>query len=209
MKRIAYLFSLLLVGITGIFCSCDDNKTYAELLADEKEAIRKFVEKENLKEATYITDEELVLYRKDAADWSEGKTHFSLNKWYKFEGGIYLKINNFGNKKRMFDDITNPTIIVRFDSCYNLLTFVDLKSPQINNVEDPYNIWQIDGWNPNDTWDSRYSSSLGLGLDFPVRFLGNKGEVSLLVPSKLGTETAMSAVVPYYYRNIRYIESNQ
>ena len=42
MKKLVFLFlSLLAAG--GIFQACDDSKTYAEMLEDEKNAVNKFI----------------------------------------------------------------------------------------------------------------------------------------------------------------------
>ncbi|MEG1586002.1 MAG: DUF4827 family protein [Bacteroidales bacterium] len=201
MKRITYLCSVLMMGAVAVFTSCDDNKTYAQKLDDEKDAIKKFIAEQKIT-FTSVSENALLKYQADAANWSEGTTHFELDKWYKFEDGLYMRINRFGDTTQMYSKINNPNIVIRFDSCYNLLTYDNPSSPFTSN-EDTYQAWLLTAWRPG------YPSKFGTGLDFPIRYLGQKGNVSLIVPSKLGMAVDQQEVIPYYYKTVSYMPSYQ
>ncbi|MGL4293484.1 MAG: DUF4827 family protein [Bacteroidales bacterium] len=205
MKRISYLCSLLLFGASIAFTSCDDNKTYAQKLDDEKDAIRKFVKEQGIS-AISVSEDQLNNYIKYAGDWSNEENHFKLNQWYKFEDGLYMKIDNYGDTTQMYVNMKNPDLLIRYDSCYNLLTFDNFQdtAPMGNNG------WFLEGYRPG------YPTQFGTGLVFPIRFLGKGGpafketpSVSLIVPSKLGLSADQQNVIPYFYKAVDYNYSFQ
>ena len=56
------IFLVFVLGIIG-FQSCDDSKTYAELKEEEREAIKRFIEVENIKvidEDTYTEQDSVT-----------------------------------------------------------------------------------------------------------------------------------------------------
>ena len=204
MKRITYLCSLLCMGAAIMFTSCDDNKTYAEKLEDEKDAIKKFIAEQKIA-AVSVSEDALAEYQTDATNWLPGKKHFEEGTWYKFEDGLYMRVNNYGDTTQMYGKMNNPDIVIRFDSCYNLLTYDNESSPFFSK-EDPYGYmgWILQSWRPGYPY-----SVFGTGLVFPVRYLGLRGNVSLIVPSKLNLQAEQQAVVPYFYKTITYLRSNQ
>ena len=204
MKRLTYFCAAMMIsaGVASL-TSCDSNKTYAQQLKDEKKAIKSFVSEQGIK-ATYIDDDKLTEYQTDAANWNSGTLHFEEGQWYKFEDNFYMRINSYGDTTQMFSKMTFPIVVVRFDSCYNLLTFDSFDDePDYSTETSTASAWTIDGWN------TTYTSSLGEGLDFPVRYIGNRGNVSLIVPSKLGMSSDISSVIPYYYGTVTYSVSYQ
>jgi hypothetical protein len=204
MRRITYLFSVFLLGAAGVLSSCSDTKTYAELLADEKQAIKDFVKFDGIVPIS-VSEDGLESYVNDELDWSPNTKHFEVGKWYKFEDGLYMKIKSYGDTTQMFasSSMGYPSITMRYDSCYNLLTFEDWNSPYTNNL-DPYSLWTISSWNKNSS-----GSTFGSGLEFPIQFLGVDGSVSLILPSKIGLTSEISSVIPYYFGDIKYKESYQ
>lgn len=202
MKRITYLCSMLLMGAAAAFTSCDDNKTYAEKLADEKDAIKKFVAEQKITSIT-VSEEQLEEYQADANSWAPGKLHFKEGEWYKFDDNLYMRVNNYGDTTNMYINMNFPDIVIRFDSCYNLLTYDDLSSPHFGNEASTSAGWLLAGWN------AVYPSVYGSGLDFPVRYLGAGGNVSLIVPSKLGMSSDTQNVIPYFYKSVTYNRSFQ
>lgn len=202
MKRITYLCSMLLMGAAVAITSCDNNKTYAEKLADEKDAIKKFVAEQNITSIS-VSEEKLADYKADANSWLPGKLHFEEGQWYKFDDNLYMRINDYGDTTNMYINMNFPDIVIRFDSCYNLLTYDNLSSDFIGNETSTSGGWLLAGWN------TTYPSAYGSGLDFPVRYLGVRGNVSLIVPSKLGMSADTQNVIPYFYKTVTYNPSYQ
>lgn len=206
MKRLTYLCAALLLGTAAAsLSSCSSNKTYAQQLKDEKNAIKSFVKEQGI-QAIYIDDDKLDDYKTYATDWrtdNDSVIHFELGQWYKFDDNLYMRINSYGDTTQMFANLTFPDIAIRFDSCYNLLTFDSFDEEPYSNETSTASAWLIEGWN------TTYSSDYGEGLDFPVRFLGYRGNVSLIVPSKMGMSSDISNVIPYYYGTVTYNPSYQ
>lgn len=199
MKRFFYVLSFLM-GVGALFSSCNSNKTYAELLAEEKKAIRNFVSVNNIS-AIDVSDEEVEVYTDEAAWVGEDAVnngHFERGQWYKFEDGLYMKIVSFGDTTSMFKSRQN--IIVRYEKRYNLLTYENADSDYTSN-EEPNSYWEISQWSQN------YNGTYGYGVGFPVRFLGTDAVVCLIVPSKVGTSDDATSVVPVYYENMKYVEA--
>lgn len=180
------------------FASCDDSKTYAEKLNDEKKAIKKFIAFDNISPIV-VDEEELEAYTDQASFDEASNKHFKLGQWYKFQDGsyneLYMRINDFGDTSDMFEN--RDAIVIRYSKTYNLLNFEDWDSSSINNLA-PNAYWLIPYWSVN------YSGDYGVGVALPIRFLGKNANVSLIVPSKLGTSDDISNVVPYYYGEITY-----
>ncbi len=197
MRTIAYSIALLF-SFVGIFSSCDDTKTYAELLEEEKTAIRKAVSTLGIN-PTFVSDEQLDLYL-------DGTSTFNKDEWYKFENGLYMKINDFGSEVQKYKDMNNPIIVVRYDSCYNLLQFENLSSDFSNNLEN-YQYSMMNPWR----WyrDPNYSGAFGYAIEFAPNFLGEKSNVSLIIPSKLNNSEIQQAVVPFYYKSLNYLPNYQ
>lgn len=198
MKYLPNYLILSLFSFVVIFSSCSNDKTYAQLLEQEKRAIRKFMAEQQIT-ATDISNEELEVYT-DQAAWDEAENkHFELDKWYHFENGLYMKINDFGDTTQMFQ--SRDAIIIRFQDRYNLLTYENMESTKDDNLL-PYAYWEIPYWSTN------YSGTYGVGVAFPIRFLGEKSSVSLIVPSKIGAgdtySSDLSSVTPRYYGEIIY-----
>ena len=50
MKKLVFLFlSLLTAGTGSLFQACDNSKTYAEMLEDEKNAVNKFIKDNDIR----------------------------------------------------------------------------------------------------------------------------------------------------------------
>lgn len=205
MKKIKVLLMTMMVCVGAMtIISCDNSKTYAEKLADEKDAIKFFVNEQGIKAITIDEDAEAEYYKQRSFKKEENK-HFELGQWYKVKhkNDMYFQILDYGNKNEMFGKpdgytINNNDIIIRYDSCYNLKTYNDLSSDFSSNWN--YNLYY---WNIN-PWVYGSVSTYGVGLDFIIPFIGDKGKVRLIIPSKSGMTADQSNVIPYYYHIVQY-----
>ena len=79
MKKLVFLFlSLLTAG--SLFQACDNSKTYAEMLEDEKNAVNKFIKDSAI---NVISLEE---FERDTI------TDLSRNEYVAFSNGVYMQI---------------------------------------------------------------------------------------------------------------------
>ena len=80
MKKLVFLFlSLLAAG--GIFQACDDSKTYAEMLEDEKNAVNKF-----------IKDKRIQIISQDEFEKNDTVTDLIRNEYVALSDGVYMQI---------------------------------------------------------------------------------------------------------------------
>ena len=83
MKKIKVLLMTMMVCVGAMtIISCDNSKTYAEKLADEKDAIKFFVNEQGIKAITIDEDAEAEYYKQRSFKKEENK-HFELGQWYK------------------------------------------------------------------------------------------------------------------------------
>ena len=84
---------MMAVGLGMSFQSCDDSKTYAELKEEEREAIKRYIELNNIK---VISEEE---FQKQ-----DSTTSLSDNEYVLFEeSGVYMQVVERGDGEVLAD----------------------------------------------------------------------------------------------------------
>jgi hypothetical protein len=189
MKKLVSLFLLSLIcGLA--FQACSDSKTYAEMLEDEKNAINEFIKKNKINVITAETFEK-----------NGNKTSTEKNEYVQFSNGVYMQIVNEGKG----DSIrTRDVITIRFVE-YNVLTrdttLANYTLPQMLDVFD----YTLSGTTAYGQFRQGMLSQwydttqVPEGWLVPLRFIQGGARVKLIVPSKVGHNTAMQNVYPFYY----------
>lgn len=144
MKKILYILTLAVVGITMYSCT-DDYETYEEKRDYERSAISRFIDNPTLgeikgKKINVISEEEFL---KDTI------TDLSKNEFVHFSNGVYMQIVRRGCGG-ILKNGESATMICRFKE-YNLNTPVDTlvnDAPQ----KDQQNYEKIDVLNNSDTF---------------------------------------------------------
>lgn len=206
MKKLALLF-LFALAAGAIFQACSDTKTYAEMLADERKAIDKFKTKHGIK---VISVEE---FEKDTT------TNVAENEYVYFTNGVYMQIidRGVGDTVKVGDEI----LLRMAEYCIMAEIDDDISADTISNVEVD---WMVDSfiYNPNSTstlyYDMsgyfpliyyQYYGSSGVkvpdGMMAIMPYIRSGARVKLIIPSKMGHETSLQYVYPYYY-DIRKIQ---
>ena len=207
---------VLLMTLVGFVCAAmtisgEDSKSYAEKLADEKAAIKYFINEQKISAIDIDEDKEALYYKQRSFNKPEN-IHFELGQWYRMTNreNMYMQIVSYGDTDIMFGKPEGQlsmenVVLIRYDSCYNLLTYNDLSSSSVTN--DNNNLAVNYAWIIN-PWVYGYTSTYGVGLDFPIPYIGHGGKVRLIVPSKVGMSADISNVVPYYYHSVTYKAAN-
>lgn len=194
------LFSLLFLGF--MFQACDNTKTYAEMLEEENDAIKDFINERGIR---VISQSEF--YAKDSVT--------DENEYVQLASGVYMNIV----KKGLLDDkgiLTNPNdtiknnmeVLVRFME-YSILdkdtTLSNLDVPQTVDVF-RYKVTpsQIAGTFTEGYMYSYYGPTVPAGWLVPLSYIRNYAHVKLIVPSKMGHQSAMQYVYPYFYDIQKY-----
>ncbi|MCD8165587.1 MAG: DUF4827 domain-containing protein [Bacteroides sp.] len=189
MKNLFLPFLLAAVVLGGIFQSCDNTKTYAERMADERKAINKYIKDQNIK---VLTVEE---FEKD--------TVTAENEYVLFPNtGVYMNIVSRGtNLSAKNGDI----LIARFLE-HNLISGDTLSN--IKAASPDVFTYRLSGnsaygqvkYNSGGLLASYYEvATVPAGWLVALPYVGDSAHVKLIVPHKYGHDAAMEYVYPYAY----------
>ena len=201
MKKLIPLF-LLLLTIGYVSQSCSDSKTYAEQMEDERRAISKFISQHNIK---VISAEEF--------EKSGYKTDTTKNEYVQMGNGVYMQIYDKGSVGVVEDSIRDRDVVtVRFmeydimvgDTTYASNYYI----PHLVDVFD----YTLSGttaygqFRQGMMYQTYGYSDVPEGWLTPLRYIGNKARVKLIVPHKVGHREAMETTVKPYYYDLRRIQ---
>lgn len=226
MKKLFYtVLATLLLTVASV--SCSDTQTYADLVADEEHAIDYFLGQQNIKPIR-VSDEEISTWTKSVLNDSVSPSeYFQLGQWYEVTEGDFkrlcFRINNWGEdfeevmtkKKPFYEDkfVNGSYSVVRYDSLYRMTDSLDIENETPLDNYTPYDYEMIYNWSEYyyATMYYSYSYSAGSnyectsgGLGFPLRFLWDGGEVSLIVPFSLVSSEYASYYYTLYYGRVKY-----
>ncbi|MDE5555618.1 MAG: DUF4827 domain-containing protein [Muribaculaceae bacterium] len=179
------IFASLAAALTWALASCNDGKTYAELLESEDHYVNNF-----------LADN--IVYNDIPADtvFETGKDapYYRLDE----EGQLYMQVINPGTPGNMAKD--DDLIYFRYTR-YNLRYYEDGKFNYGGGNDD-------DMGQPNTSF--RYnnfslesSSQWGAGIQRPLAYLPVDCQVNLVVKSQYGITSELAEVQPYLF-TIRY-----
>lgn len=208
-KLIVLFFSMLVIG--SIFQACDDSKTYAEMLEDEKNAVNK-----------YIRDNHIKVISLEEFERNDSTTNLENNEYVAFSNGVYMQIVR---KDSVYYEGEAPAKFVNNNNILTRFVEVDLieRDTIIFNVFLPGTAWEnrVEFYGYPDEFRytvSEYSSTTVYGVflsgvmrtyrgvtDVPAGWLASLpyvrdgAHVKLIVPSKMGHQSAQQEVIPYFY----------
>lgn len=182
--------SACLVAVTAtISTSCDNKKSYADLLTDETKAVNYYLSGYRVvnkipADNKFETGPDAPFYRMEE------------------DGNIYMQVINPGDyENNKVED--NQLIYFRY-SRYNLEYFQHTGEMVASGNS-------LDMWNSptsfrfnNVTLQS--STQFGTGVQLPLHYLGIDCEVNIIIKSQFGFTSEIANVQPYLY-NIRYFKS--
>lgn len=180
---------IMLLGLALGLTSCDDSKSYAELLQDENQAVNKF----------------LVQYRVVDNIPDDGKFEIGPDApFYRLdeENNVYMQVLSAGTDEK---PEKNDRVYFRFTR-YNMFYYV------VGGDNTLLGTGNADGMNNASTYflfdnlTVSESTQYGTGIQMPMKYLGYNAEVNLVIKSQYGPTDEISYVVPYLY-HIRYFKS--
>ena len=176
MKKLGILFaSVFLLGL--VFQSCNNGKTYAEMKEEEREAIKRFIEREDINVISFEQFQE-----------QDSTTNVDENQFVLFsETGVYMQIVEEGNGERLKDG--RYEILVRYVE-------EQITSDGIDSLS-----WNTDYGN-SQVWGTPYVPS-GWLIPFNYikvgREISGRSKIRLIVPHSEGQSDASASVYPCYY----------
>jgi hypothetical protein len=204
MKKLLFLFlSLLAAG--SIFQACDNSKTYAEMLDDEKDAVNKFIKDSAIH---VISQGE---FERDTV------TNVANNEYVSFaSNGVYMQIVDRGSEKDKDDTFADGDLIcvryVETNIATRELSCFDVPLPDYMDASQYYATPSTFRYVVSSSyaagtfvdmdylWSYTYqSTAVPQGWLFVLPYLRNGAHVKLIIPSKVGHTTAQQYVTPYFY----------
>ena len=184
-KQILYIVGFVVASM-GFF-SCENNRSYAELLNDERQSCNAFLC--NFRLADVPAD--------SVFEVGENAPFYKLDP----DGNVYMQVLKAGDRKNN-KARTSQTIYFRYTR-YNL-----------NYWYNNDHAWTSSGGNADDmsaaTTSLQYndfsrqsSVEWGAGIQMPLHYLGIDCEVNLIVKSQYGRSDEISYVIPFFY-HLRY-----
>lgn len=208
MKKLIFLF-LSVIAAGSLFQACDNSKTYAEMLEDEKNAVNKFIKDSAI---NVISLEE---FERDTI------TDLSRNEYVAFSNGVYMQIVDRGNEDDPEDTFANNNNVIcaRYlekNIASNELTCFNVVLPEYINASDYYrspltfryvnensSAYGIVLSTPLDydyLWTANsYGTAIPGGWLLALPYLRDNAHVRLIIPSKMGHSISQQNVIPYYY----------
>lgn len=196
MKKLTLFFFALIAVCLG-FQACDNTKTYAEMLEEEKEAIRDFIKKENIQ---VISQSEF--YAQDSV------TNLDRNEFVQLVSGVYMQIVDKGSENPADTMKNNDLILVRFME-------QDLITGDTTSASNYYIPGLVDEFRYTETSSSiagifrqgnmlMYGTSVPAGWLVPLAYVRDRAHVRVIVPAKMGHQVALERVYPYFYDIYKY-----
>lgn len=214
MKRICFFIGI--VALLALFTqSCNNGETYADKLDKEKEYINDFINEKGIQvinESNFdpnvkMEENEYVLFQSD---------------------GIYMHIDSLGTGSTLYhqlDSLNSKQPGVRLVVLTRFLEYsLQYRDTMLTNLyynaspEQFYYAKNSTSYMPNSSnstygkffYDSSITSSEYSMINYygttvpggwlkPLQYVGNGGRVKVIVPSKMGTSTAATNVLPYFY----------
>ena len=170
-----------------VMTSCDEQKSYAELLDEENAAVDKFLETQQVVN-TIPAD--------TVFEVGENAPYYKLDE----DGYVYMQVLMNGDEGMAK---YNEMIFFRY-SRLNILTMVEGGDQRpTGNDNELSNAYSFKFQNT----ELESSSQYGTGIQLPLNYLQMPCKVNLIVKSKAGSLNDLTSVTPYLY-TIRYYRSH-
>lgn len=203
MKKL-FILLMVLAGLGVMSQSCNNGKTYAEMKEEEREAIQRFIELNEIK----VIDEDQFAEQDSA-------TNVAANEYVLFEEtGVYMQVVERGNGESLEDG--RHEILVRYleEQIVEDGTTDTLSLNTISNLyahPDEFILTKQDNqlsasFSANGAmYDTHGSAYVPSGWLLPLNYLkvgreiSGRSKIKLILPHSQGTSTASGQVIPCYY----------
>lgn len=191
MKKLT-LFFLAFLAACFAFQACDNTKTYAEMLDEEKNAIKAF-----------IKDSSIVVISQSEFHAQDSMTDVSKNEYVQLASGVYMQIVDKGSTNPADTIKPNDLVLVRYEEfglMEGMWTSSNMNNPTIVD-EFRYTVTSssIAGLFTQGYMLAYHGSSVPAGWLVALNYIRDGAHVKLIVPSKMGHQDAMQQVYPYFY----------
>ena len=180
-------FNILLILCAALVAiSCSKTKSYTDMLKDEKKAIERFIDDKGL----------------EILDDFPADSVFKENQFVLLDNGVYLNIIDKGSDQREVYFFLHPD---RQEMSY----FMDSTIVAIENYGPHSNgtspiAFTYGDYSKNSPYDPSYYY-VSEGMQEPLKYVGDRAKVKMIVPFKRGAYNDQSNGQPVYYEILEYI----
>lgn len=190
-KRLIKFASLFALLAPVLLTSCEDGKSYSDLLDEEEKSINWYLSQNRVEgnipeDSNFIVGEDAPFYRMNS------------------EGTVYMRVLNRGDMENR--PVEGQTVYLRFMR-------YDVKSMWrgenlggIGNAED----MGLSSGSLSLVYGNRVLTSTtqyGEGIQVPLDYLGYNCEVDLIVSSTMGFTSEIADCTPYLYKNLKFFKA--
>lgn len=191
--RILYTLAkaLIFVSLIPIMSSCNDGKSYAELLEDEDNAVNWYLAQNRV--ITTIPEDSVFIEGKDAP-------FYKMNG----DGTVYMRVINKGdmnNRPQIGETVYFRFMRYDIEALQRGESLVGVGNSE-NMGSGSSSLSLIYG---NNVLSS--TTQYGSGIQVPLKFLGYNCEVELIVKSTDGFTQEIGNGVPFLYKNLKYFKA--
>ncbi len=193
MKKFTQVFVAFSLLAT-LFASCNDGKSYAELLEEEDEAVNAFFADKIV--SNQIPVDSVFITLKDVPDNDTlAVPYYKMDK----DGNVYMQVLDAGFMDDRFEQGEDVNIrFIRTD----LKALMSGSNPTPEGNTNPLDVVTIRFGNTTLSSTTQY----GEGIQVPLSYLGNECKVNLVIRAKAGFTSETSYVLPYLF-NVNYRKS--
>lgn len=189
MKKIGTII-LFSVAILSLLSSCEKTKSYAQQLTEERVATNLYLA--NYKVVNSIPKDSVF-------EEGENAPYYRIDP----DGMVYMQVINSGDKKNNKAE-DKDRIYFRYRRLNLINWSIDPeKTKEYGNAD---NMSYLSTYFMYNDYSTETSYQWGIGIQYPLEFLGVDCEVNLIIKSQYGFVDEISDVVPYRY-NLRYYRS--
>lgn len=186
------LLGLLFMAAISL-SSCNDGKSYSDLLREEEVAVNWYLAQNKVVpsvpvDSNFIVGKDAPFYRMDG------------------DGNVYMRVVNRGDMQRR--PKKGDTVYFRFmrTNIKYLYEYGELVAGSEGNSDDMSSpIGSMSLIYGNDVLQS--TTEHGTGVQIPLNYLGYDCEVDLVVKSVAGRSGDISQCVPYVYKSLKYFKA--
>lgn len=195
---------MMVFGLGLFFQSCNDTKTYAEMKEEERDAIKRFIELNEIK----VIDEEQFAEQ-------DSTTNVSANEYVLFdETGVYMQVVERGKGETLTDgrheilvryveeriSVSGTTDTLSLNTISNLYAHPDefILTKQDNSMSATFSV-------NGAMYEAHSSAYVPSGWLLPLNYLkvgretSARSKIKLILPHSQGTSSASGSVFPCYY----------
>ena len=191
MRRITrHIYGILVVAALGLMMSCNEGKSYSDLLRDEEVAVNWYLAQNRVEprvpeDSVFVTGPEAPFYRMDR------------------DGHVYMRVVNPGDMDNR--PKKGETVYFRFMR-QNVKYLKEGLTSGVGNSEDMgSSVGSMSLVYGNTTLPS--TTQYGEGLQVPLRYLGYNCEVDLMEKSNAGMSADMADCIPYVYKGLKFFKA--